>query len=50
MSLKIDLSTPHKQMLEQLREEHGTGINDHLRQIAEAEIHESYQQLRAEGK
>jgi hypothetical protein len=50
MSLEIDLSDPHEQMLEQLREAHGEGVGDHLRQVAEAEIHESYQQLRAEGE
>jgi len=46
MSLEIDLSDPHERMLEQLREEHGEGINEHLRQRVEAEIHESFQQLR----
>jgi len=46
MSLEIDLSDPHKQMLEMLREEHGEGIDEHLRQRVEAEVHESYQQLR----
>jgi hypothetical protein len=46
MSLEIDLSEPHKRMLEQLREEHGAGIDEYLTQRVEAEIHESYQQMR----
>jgi len=46
MSLEIDVSDPHEQMLESLREEYGDGIDEHLRQRVEAEIHESYQQLR----
>lgn len=46
MSLEIDLSEPHAQMLQRLREVHGDDIEDYLRQRAEAEIHESYQQLR----
>ena len=48
MSLEIDLSGPHEEMLEQLREEHGEAIDEHLRQRVEAEIHESYQQSRAD--
>jgi len=50
MSLEIALSDPHEEMLETLREEHGGGIDEYIRQTAEAEIHESYQQLRAEGE
>jgi hypothetical protein len=46
MSLEVDLSDPHEKMLETLREEHGGGIDEHLRQRVEAEIHESFQQLR----
>jgi len=46
MSLEIVLSEPHEQMLEDLRQQHGGEIDVHLRQIVEAEIHESYQQLR----
>jgi len=46
MSLEVELSEPHEQMLEDLREQHGGEIDVHLRQIVEAEIHESYQQLR----
>lgn len=46
MSLEVDLSDPHEEMLETLREEHGGGIDEHLRQRVEAEIHESFQQLR----
>jgi len=46
MSLDIDLSDPHERMLEQLREEHGEGIDAYLRQRVEAEIHESFQQSR----
>jgi len=46
MSLELDLSDPHEQMLEDLRQQHGGEIDVHLRQIVEAEIHESYQQLR----
>jgi len=46
MSLEVALSDPHEQMLESLREEHGAGIDEYLRQRVEAEIHESYQQLR----
>lgn len=49
MSLEIDVSDPHKEMLEILREEHGEGINGHLRQRVEAEIHESFQQLREQS-
>jgi len=48
MSLEIALSEPHEQMLEALRAEHGGVIDEHLRQRVEAEIHESYQQLRAD--
>jgi len=46
MSLEIALSDPHERMLELLREEYGGDIDDHLRSIVEAEIHESFQQLR----
>lgn len=46
MSLEIDLSDPHGEMLATLREQHGEGIDEHLRQVVESEIHESYQQLR----
>jgi len=49
MSLELELSEPHKQMLEALREEHGGGIDEHLRSRIEAEIHESYQQLREQS-
>jgi hypothetical protein len=49
MSLEIDLSDPHERMLESLREEHGEGIDEHLRQRVEAEIHESFQQLREQS-
>jgi DNA-binding GntR family transcriptional regulator len=48
MSLDIPLSGPHEQMLEALRAEHGDAIDEHLRQRVEAEIHESYQQLRGD--
>ncbi len=48
MSLNVNLSEPHEQMLEVLRAEHGEAIDEHLRQRVEAEIHESYQQLRAD--
>ena len=46
MSLEIDVSEPHEQMLERLREEHGDAIDEYLRKRVEAEIHESFQQLR----
>lgn len=46
MSLELELSKPHEQMLEALREEHDVGIDEHLRARVEAEIHESFQQLR----
>jgi len=46
MSLEIDLSDPHEKMLEQLHEEHGEEIDVYLRQRVEAEVHESFQQLR----
>jgi len=49
MSLEIDLSDPHEKMLETLREEHGEGIDNHLRQRVEAEIHESFQQSRKQS-
>ena len=49
MSLEVDLSDPHEKMLETLREEHGGGIDEHLRQRVEAEIHESFQQLREQS-
>jgi hypothetical protein len=49
MSLEIDLSEPHEKMLERLREEHGEGIDEHFRQRVEAEIHESFQQLRVQS-
>jgi len=49
MSLEIDLSEPHEKMLETLREEHGGRIDEHLRQRVEAEIHESFQQLREQS-
>ncbi len=48
MSLEIALSEPHETMFKALREEHGEVIDEHLRQQVEAEIHESYQQLRAD--
>jgi len=46
MSLEIDLSEPHEEMLKALREEHGDGMHEHLREVVEAEIHKSFQQLR----
>ena len=46
MSLEIDLSEPHEKMLKTLREEHGGEIDAYLQQRIEAEIHESFQQLR----
>jgi hypothetical protein len=48
MSLELDLSDPHERMLEQLRAEHDDGIDEHLRGRVEAEIHESFQQLRGQ--
>jgi len=44
--IEVELSEPHKRMLEQLRQKHGGGIDEHLRSRVEAEIHESFQQLR----
>jgi hypothetical protein len=49
MSVEIDISDPHAQMLAALREAHGEGIDDHLRERVEAEIHESFRQLRDSG-
>jgi len=46
MSLEIDLSDAHEMMLETLREEHGGEIDAYLQQRIEAEVHESFQQLR----
>jgi len=46
MSLECEISEPHERMLEELREVHGEEIDAHLRTIVEAEIHESYQQMR----
>jgi len=48
MSLELDLSEPHEQMVKRLREAHGEEIELHLRQVVESEIHESYQQLQLE--
>jgi hypothetical protein len=48
MSLEIDISDAHEQMLETLHEEYGGDIDAHLRERVEAEIHESFQQLRQE--
>lgn len=49
MSIEINLSGPHEQMLARLRETHGDSINEHLTQVVEAEVHESYQQLRSDN-
>jgi hypothetical protein len=49
MSLEVDLSDPHKKMLTSLREEHDEEIDAYLRQRVEAEIHESFQQLREQS-
>jgi len=49
MALTIELSDPHDKMVERLRDEHGDDIDSYLRQRVEAEIHESYQQLREDG-
>jgi hypothetical protein len=46
MSFKIDISDPHEMMLGTLRDEHGDDIDEHLRERVEAEIHESFRQLR----
>jgi hypothetical protein len=46
LGLEINLSEPHEQMLEQLREQHGGEIDVFLRERVESEIHESFQQLR----
>jgi len=44
--MEVELSNPHSEMLETLRETHGDDIDAHLRQVVEAEIHESFQELR----
>jgi len=44
--MEVDISEFHEGMLTQLRETHGEEIDTHLRERVEAEIHESYQQLR----
>lgn len=44
--MDVGLSDPHESMLEALRDEHGEEIDEYLRGRLEAEIHESYQQLR----
>jgi len=49
MLLELEVSEPHEQMLNRLREEHGGGIDEHLRQRVESEIHKSYQQLREQS-
>jgi len=46
LGLDLNLSEPHEQMLEQLREQHGAEIDVFLRERVESEIHESFQQLR----
>jgi len=46
LGFEINLSEPHEQMLEQLREQHGAEIDVFLRERVESEIHESFQQLR----
>jgi hypothetical protein len=46
MSLEIDISDFHEGMLDELTAIHGDEMEDHLRAMAESEIHESYQQLR----
>ena len=48
--MEVSIAEPHEQMLEELRAAHGEEIDDHLRQVVEAEIHESYQQLRADSE
>lgn len=47
--MDIDLSEFHEGMLAELREEHGEDYDEHLRELVEADIHESYQQLRGDG-
>jgi len=49
MSLELDLSDPHEEMLGSLRDNHGEEINEYLRQRVEAEIHESFLQLREQS-
>ena len=44
--MELDISEFHEGMLESLRKEHGEGIDEHLRERVEAEIHESYRQMR----
>ena len=48
MSLEIELSEPHEQMLKALRESAQTNPDDDLRQMVEKAIHDGYQQLQAE--
>jgi hypothetical protein len=50
MSLEIDISEPHESMMAELQSAHGEEFDDHLRRVVEAEIHESYQQLRADAE
>jgi hypothetical protein len=44
--MEVEISEPHTQMLEALRDAHDEGIDQHLRERVEAEIHESFRQLR----
>jgi hypothetical protein len=46
--IELDLSEHYEAMLEDLRDEVGDEIDQHLREQVAAEIHESYQQLRRE--
>lgn len=47
--MEIDISEFHEGMLAELREQHGGEIDQHLRERVEAEIHESFRQMREQS-
>jgi hypothetical protein len=46
MSLELELSDPHWDMYDELKDEHGDDFELHLLRVVESEIHKSYQDLR----
>jgi len=44
--LELDISEHHHGMLSELRDYHEDEIDNHLQTVVEAQIHETYQQMR----
>jgi hypothetical protein len=44
----MNINAPYKQMLHELRDEHGENIDSHIRSLVQDAIHESYKELNSD--